>query len=150
MEPTQTGSPTGLAVGLVFFGALECIRSRRPPGGFPLSPTRGICGIGTGGRRPPPAHYWAMKERLLKLSDGTEVFVVLVSAFGLFAPGNLAALISPEGLAQATAPPISNSHLQGLVLYEGVVVAILATFLRHRIKSYGSRSARAQRSHTGR
>jgi len=73
-----------------------------------------------------------MKERLLKLSHGTEVFVVLVIAFGLFLPQNLAAILSPDTLGHADAPPITNSHLQGLVLYELVILGILAAFLRAR------------------
>jgi uncharacterized protein len=73
-----------------------------------------------------------MKERLLKLSDGTENCLVLVIAFGLFVPGNLAALFSPDTLARADTPPITNSHLQGLVLYELVILGILTAFLRSR------------------
>jgi membrane protease YdiL (CAAX protease family) len=79
-----------------------------------------------------PGTLFPMKERLLKLSDGTEVFLVLVLAFGIFVPGNLLALVSPDLLAHADTPPISNNSLRGLVLYEGVVLAILATFLRLR------------------
>ena len=73
-----------------------------------------------------------MKERILKLSDGTEVLLVLLIAFGMFLPSNLAALVSPDLLAHRDSPPISNSHLQGLVLYEVVILVILATFLRAR------------------
>ena len=40
-----------------------------------------------------PGTLLRMKERILKLSDGTEVFLVLVVAFGVFVPGNLLALI---------------------------------------------------------
>ena len=63
-----------------------------------------------------------MKERILKLSDGTEVLLVLLIAFGMFLPSNLAALVSPDLLAHRDSPPISNSHLQGLVLYEVVIL----------------------------
>jgi len=73
-----------------------------------------------------------MKERILKLSDGTEVILVLLIAFGMFLPANLAALVSPELLTHRNSPPISNSHLQGLVLYEVVILMVLATFLRAR------------------
>jgi membrane protease YdiL (CAAX protease family) len=73
-----------------------------------------------------------MKERILKLSDGTEILLVLLIAFGMFLPTNLAALVSPDLLAHRDAPPISNAGLQGLVLYEVVILAILATFLRAR------------------
>ena len=73
-----------------------------------------------------------MKERILKLSDGTEVLLVLLIAFGMFLPSNLAALVSPDLLAHRDSPPISNSHLQGLVLYEVVILVILSTFLRAR------------------
>jgi len=59
-----------------------------------------------------------MKERILKLSDGTEILLVLVIAFGIFLPGNLAALVSPDTLAHSDAPPITNSRLLGLVVYE--------------------------------
>jgi membrane protease YdiL (CAAX protease family) len=73
-----------------------------------------------------------MKERILKLSDGTENVLVLVIAFGIFLPGNLAALFSPDTLAHSDAPPITNSGLQGLVVYELVILAILTAFLRAR------------------
>jgi membrane protease YdiL (CAAX protease family) len=73
-----------------------------------------------------------MKERILKLSDGTEVLLVLVIAFGIFLPGNLVALFSPDTLAYSDAPPITNSGLLGLVLYELVILGILTAFLRTR------------------
>jgi membrane protease YdiL (CAAX protease family) len=50
----------------------------------------------------------------------------------MFLPSNLAALVSPDLRAHRDSPPISNSHLQGLVLYEVVILVVLAVFLRAR------------------
>jgi hypothetical protein len=46
-----------------------------------------------------------MKERLLKLSDGTEILVVLLIAFRMFLPANLggASLTRPAGAPRFTA-----------------------------------------------
>jgi membrane protease YdiL (CAAX protease family) len=73
-----------------------------------------------------------MKERIRNLSEGTELVLVLLIAFGYTVPVSLAALWSPESLAHRAAPPITNGHLQGTVLYELVIMAILAIFLRAR------------------
>ena len=73
-----------------------------------------------------------MKSQILKLSHGTEIILVLVVAFGIFVPANIAALLSPDLLAHRATPPISNGHLQGLILYELVVMGILAAFLKAR------------------
>jgi membrane protease YdiL (CAAX protease family) len=73
-----------------------------------------------------------MKERIRNLSGTAELLLVLVIAFGYAVPVSLAALLSPQALAHRTSPPITNSHLQGIALYEVVVLAILALFLSVR------------------
>jgi uncharacterized protein len=73
-----------------------------------------------------------MRERIRNLSGTTELLVVLLVAFGTLVPESLSALLSPETLAHRASPPITNAGLQGLVVYELVIMAILATFLRAR------------------
>jgi membrane protease YdiL (CAAX protease family) len=73
-----------------------------------------------------------MKERIRNLSGTAELLLVLLIAFGYTVPVSLAALLSPEALAHQASPPITNGHLQGIVLYELVILAILALFLSTR------------------
>jgi membrane protease YdiL (CAAX protease family) len=73
-----------------------------------------------------------MRERIRNLSAETELVLVLLMAFGYTVPVSLAALLSPESLAHRASPPITNGHLQVTVLYELVILAILALFLSAR------------------
>jgi membrane protease YdiL (CAAX protease family) len=73
-----------------------------------------------------------VKERILKLSGGAEVALVLLLAFGITVPRSLWALLSPEYLANRTTPPITNGALHHTILYEIGVMTILIPFLRIR------------------
>ena len=71
-----------------------------------------------------------MKEFLKALSGRTEFLVVVLGAFGVFLLSNLVLLIDPVALSAEA--PITNEGLQGLIVYELVVMAILGAFLRAR------------------
>jgi membrane protease YdiL (CAAX protease family) len=73
-----------------------------------------------------------VKERIASLSGRTELLIVLLVAFGITVPGSLAALLVPESLTHRASPPITNASLEGVVLYELVVLALLALFLQAR------------------
>jgi membrane protease YdiL (CAAX protease family) len=110
---------------------LECLRKASAEGPTSLFDPPPLCCM-HGLRAGTVGKLRRVKERILKLSDGTEILLVLLIAFGMFLPSNLAALVSPDLLAHRDSPPISNSHLQGLVLYEVVILVVLAVFLRAR------------------
>ena len=72
-----------------------------------------------------------MREFISRLSPGSEVLLVLFTAFGLTIPVSLAALFG--GLAgPAGGPPISDAALLGTALYELVILALLGAFLTLR------------------
>src|SRR5215813_2108461 len=56
-----------------------------------------------------------------------EFAVVVIGAFGYFILGNILTLVDPS-----PGPPLSDTGLRSLVVYEGVVLAALLTFLRLR------------------
>jgi len=61
------------------------------------------------------------------LSARIEFAVVVTGAFGYFILGNILTLLDPN-----PGPPLSDAGLRSLVVYEGVVLAALLTFLRLR------------------
>jgi membrane protease YdiL (CAAX protease family) len=72
-----------------------------------------------------------VRDFIRRLSAGSEVLLVLFTAFGLTIPIGLAALFG--GLADpAATPPITSRTLLATVLYELVVLALLGAFLRLR------------------
>jgi membrane protease YdiL (CAAX protease family) len=73
-----------------------------------------------------------MKERILRMSQRTEVALVLLLAFGMTVPKSLWALLSPDYLAKRATPPITNETLHHTVLYELGVMMILIPFLKAR------------------
>ena len=73
-----------------------------------------------------------MREWIRNLSGRTELLLVLLIAFGTTVPVSLGALLSPETLAHRATPPITNGALQGTIVYELVILIILAMFLRAR------------------
>jgi membrane protease YdiL (CAAX protease family) len=60
-----------------------------------------------------------------------EFVLVLLVAFGMFVPRNLAAVLALQPNAGPT-PPINNTNLLGIIVYELAVFAILLPFLRAR------------------
>jgi len=74
-----------------------------------------------------------MKDRIRALSGRVEFLVVIFGAFGLFLPSNVAMLFVPGGPPAPTSHAlISDAYLQGLVLYEGIVLLLLGAFLKAR------------------
>ncbi len=73
-----------------------------------------------------------MRERIRNLSGRTELLLVLAVAFGTTVPASLAALLAPGVLSERTSPPITNAALHGTILYELIVLTLLALFLRAR------------------
>jgi uncharacterized protein len=71
-----------------------------------------------------------VKELIRRLSGGSEVLLVLLTAFGLSIPVSLAALFG--GLPPAATAPITNEALLGAALYELSILALLALFLHLR------------------
>jgi len=61
------------------------------------------------------------------LSARIEFAVVVIGAFGYFILGNILALLDPT-----PGPPISDTGLRSLVVYEAVVLTALLAFLRFR------------------
>jgi membrane protease YdiL (CAAX protease family) len=70
-----------------------------------------------------------VRELIRRLSGGSEVLLVLFTAFGLSIPVSLAALLG--GLPPATAP-ITNEQLLGAALYELTILTLLGLFLHVR------------------
>jgi membrane protease YdiL (CAAX protease family) len=71
-----------------------------------------------------------VKELIRRLSGGSEVLLVLFTAFGLYIPVSLAALFG--GLSAVTTAPISDEALLGAALYELTILVVLALFLHVR------------------
>ncbi|HYL72396.1 MAG TPA: CPBP family intramembrane glutamic endopeptidase [Candidatus Dormibacteraeota bacterium] len=70
-----------------------------------------------------------MRDLIRRLSGGSEVLLVLFTAFGLSIPVSLAALFG--GLPPATAP-ITDEQLLGAALYELTILTLLGLFLHVR------------------
>lgn len=86
-----------------------------------------------------------MRNFVRTLSGRSELIVVLLIAFGIFVPGNLAALVSHPSPSGHTAPPLTEAHLVGVLLYELLIFSILLPFLRARgwtFKRLGMRGSR--------
>lgn len=69
----------------------------------------------------------AIASKVLRLSHTWEFAIVLLGAFGYFAAGSLHAAFYPSAL-----PPISQHHLQYLLVFEPVMLVLLCSFLHLR------------------
>jgi uncharacterized protein len=90
------------------------------------------CGLCTGEGPPPRRKIEPMRERIRSLSGRTELLLVLLVAFGTTVPVSLAALLAPAALSARASPPITNAALNRTIIYELVVLTLLALFLRAR------------------
>ena len=68
-----------------------------------------------------------MHNFIQSLSGRAEYAIVLLSAFGYFILSSILLLLHPTSI-----PPISQHHLEHLLIYESVILALLCTFLRLR------------------
>jgi membrane protease YdiL (CAAX protease family) len=73
-----------------------------------------------------------MKEYVRSLSPRSEFLVVILGAFGVFLPGNVAALFGASQGASLAHPPISDGYLLSLIAYELVILMCLGGFLTMR------------------
>jgi membrane protease YdiL (CAAX protease family) len=73
-----------------------------------------------------------MKEYLRALSGRTEFAIVIFGAFGLFLPGNVAALFGGDTASPAHHSAITTAYLQFLIVYELIALACLGGFLTTR------------------
>jgi membrane protease YdiL (CAAX protease family) len=70
-----------------------------------------------------------VRDLIRRLSAGSEVLLVLFTAFGLFIPVSLAALLG--GLPPASTP-ITDEQLLGAAIYQLTILALLGLFLHVR------------------
>jgi hypothetical protein len=68
-----------------------------------------------------------MRQFIQSLSGRAEYAIVLLSAFGYFILSNAILLLHPTAN-----PPISQNHLEFLLVYESVVLLLLCAFLHLR------------------
>jgi len=65
-----------------------------------------------------------IRDRVRALSAGTEFAIVVVGAFGFFVLRSVHAVLYP-----AATPPISQSRLEHLLVYESITLVLLCIFL---------------------
>jgi uncharacterized protein len=68
-----------------------------------------------------------MRQLILRISQQWEIAIVLLGAFGLFILDNALFLAHPS-----VSPPISQQHLEFLLLFEPIALALLGSFLYAR------------------
>ena len=68
-----------------------------------------------------------MRQLILRLPQQGEIAIVLLGAFGLFILNNALFLVHPTA-----APPISQQHLEFLLLFESITLGLLWFFLYTR------------------
>ncbi len=68
-----------------------------------------------------------MRNAIRNLSTKSECWIVVVAAFGWFMVSSLFSLVHP-----AATPPISQRRIESLLIFEAIVLALLAAFLSVR------------------
>lgn len=68
-----------------------------------------------------------MEQYVKKISPRAEFAIVIVVAFGLSMLGSVLSMFTPSASA-----PISEAHLQSLLIYEAIVIIVLSGFLSMR------------------
>jgi CAAX protease family protein len=68
-----------------------------------------------------------MRGLIRSLSARSEYAIVLLTAFGYFTFSSLVAVLRPSSV-----PPISQNHLEALLIYESAVLLLLGAFLHVR------------------
>jgi membrane protease YdiL (CAAX protease family) len=66
----------------------------------------------------------SMRQLIQGVSQQGEITIVLLSTFGLFIFDNVLFLLHPTAN-----PPISQHHLESLLIYESIVLAVVCSFL---------------------
>jgi hypothetical protein len=73
-----------------------------------------------------------MRDRIRRLSWKVELAIVLCLAFGWTVPSTLHALFDPSSIAHRATPPVTDTALWGTIIFELVILSLLALFLRLR------------------